>query len=172
MGFGPLRHGSLPFQATGEAKRSYTERCMSHQKVPMPSLLFVCVGNTCRGPMAEALAKRLRPDWKIDSAGTYVTSATPSGDAVAAMQMIGIDIQGHKATSVSSADLDEFQFVVFLCKDAKQNFLAHYPIETTKIRDLFVDDPYGNDFIEYVRCRKAISRCLSALLSDLDAQTR
>ena len=32
-------------------------------------VLFVCWGNAYRSPVAEALLKKLRPEWKIDSAG-------------------------------------------------------------------------------------------------------
>jgi protein-tyrosine phosphatase len=35
-------------------------------------ILFVCSGNAYRGPLAEALLKKLRPDLQVDSAGTQV----------------------------------------------------------------------------------------------------
>jgi len=34
-------------------------------------LLFVCSGNACRSPLAEALLKKLRPDINVDSAGIH-----------------------------------------------------------------------------------------------------
>jgi len=34
-------------------------------------VLFVCTGNACRSPLADALLKKLRPDIEVDSAGTY-----------------------------------------------------------------------------------------------------
>jgi protein-tyrosine-phosphatase len=36
-----------------------------------PKVLFVCTGNACRSPLAEALLKKLRPDVEVDSAGTH-----------------------------------------------------------------------------------------------------
>lgn len=34
-------------------------------------VLFICTGNACRSPLAEALLKKLRPDVDVDSAGTH-----------------------------------------------------------------------------------------------------
>ncbi|HRI16518.1 MAG TPA: protein-tyrosine-phosphatase, partial [Verrucomicrobiota bacterium] len=66
----------------------------------MKTLLFVCTGNTCRSPMAEALARRAlanRPGWRVYSAGLgAVNGQPPSPHAVRAMRMLGLDISGHR----------------------------------------------------------------------------
>lgn len=36
----------------------------------MPSILFVCVHNACRSQIAEALGRKLAPDWTVASAGS------------------------------------------------------------------------------------------------------
>jgi protein-tyrosine-phosphatase len=113
--------------------------------------------------MAEALAKRLWPGAVIKSAGTHVTSDKPTADAVAAMRMIDLDISRHRATSADEFDLDSFQFVVFLCAQAKRELLATRFLDMEKIRDMFVEDPYGDEFVQYVRCRKQIRERLSKL---------
>ena len=43
-------------------------------------VLFVCSGNAHRSPLAEALLKKMRPDWTVDSAGVQV--AIPIADEV------------------------------------------------------------------------------------------
>ena len=43
-------------------------------------VLFVCSGNTHRSPLAEALLKKAKPDWVVDSAGVHV--AIPVADDV------------------------------------------------------------------------------------------
>jgi protein-tyrosine-phosphatase len=35
------------------------------------NVLFICKGNICRSPIAEALLKALRPNWKVDSCGIF-----------------------------------------------------------------------------------------------------
>lgn len=39
--------------------------------MPKLKVLFVCTGNACRSPLADALLKKFRPDIVVDSAGTY-----------------------------------------------------------------------------------------------------
>ena len=67
------------------------------------SLLFVCQGNTCRSPMAAALAQRRWSGCKIQSAGISVLSAGQGAayEAAAAMRRRGIDIGAHKTTSMA-----------------------------------------------------------------------
>ncbi len=70
-------------------------------------LLFVCTGNTCRSPMAEAIAKRAATsrgwtDVEGRSAGVAAyTGDIASGGAVRAAKKNGVDISGHQATPLT-----------------------------------------------------------------------
>ena len=77
-------------------------------------ILFVCTGNTCRSPMAEALLQReLRGQdgFTVESAGLGALVGHPASEhSVALMDELDLDISGHRARQihpdmVSEADL-------------------------------------------------------------------
>ncbi len=67
----------------------------------MKRLLFVCVKNTSRSQMAEALAKKLLPGVEAYSAGIHPGEKV-NPVAVEAMREVGLDISGHRAKHVSA----------------------------------------------------------------------
>src|SRR3546814_7916406 len=84
------------------------------------SVLFVCLGNICRSPLAEAAfsreARRLGLDVDIDSAGTGTWHIGPPPDsrasAVAARN--GVDIAHLRARQVTADDFRRFDYIVAL----------------------------------------------------------
>jgi len=55
----------------------------------MPSILFVCVHNACRSQIAEAICKKLAPDWTVASAGSN-PSAQVDPKAVRILEQHGL----------------------------------------------------------------------------------
>ena len=86
----------------------------------MTSILFVCLGNICRSPLAEAAfraeAERLGLDVRIDSAGTgdWHVGEAPDSRAIAAARRNGVDISHLRARQVTAEDFERFDHIVAL----------------------------------------------------------
>ncbi len=128
-------------------------------------LLFVCVENSCRSQMAEALARRL------GGARVQALSAgsRPSGvvnpQAVASMLEIGIDLAAHASKSLEQAapaGAAPFDAVVTMgCGDACPWVPARRRV------DWQIPDPRDLEPAEFARVRDQIGRHVQALLDEL-----
>ena len=99
------------------------------------AVLFVCLGNICRSPLAEAAfraeAGRLGLAVEIDSAGTggWHAGEPPDRRAIATARGHGIDISGYRARKVTAADFRRFTHIVAL------DFENYADLERLKPRD-------------------------------------
>ncbi len=88
----------------------------------MTSVLFVCTGNICRSPTAEAIFRNLTResglDCYVDSAGThgYHTGEGPDHRTVRVAKERGVDMSGLAARQFVAEDLDRFDFVIAMDK--------------------------------------------------------
>jgi protein-tyrosine phosphatase len=86
----------------------------------MIRVLFVCLGNICRSPTAEAVLRELARreaaelDLEVDSAGThgYHTGSPPDERSIAAARRRGIDMTGLRARVVEKADFERYDLVL------------------------------------------------------------
>ncbi len=87
-----------------------------------PRILFVCLGNICRSPTAEAVLRSMAPDIAIDSAGTggWHVGNPPHPPAVLAAARRGYDMSGLRARQVTTADFDRFDRIVVMDGDNLQ----------------------------------------------------
>ena len=83
-------------------------------------ILFVCLGNICRSPLAEgamrAAAGEAGLDVAVDSAGTgdWHVGKSPDPRAVAVAKSKGVDISGLRARQVSAQDFDDYSHIFAL----------------------------------------------------------
>ncbi len=85
-------------------------------------LLFVCLGNICRSPMAEGVFRRVAEEegvlhlFEIDSAGLgdWHTGQAPDARAQAAAASRGIDISGQSARQVTRNDYARFDLLLVM----------------------------------------------------------
>lgn len=127
----------------------------------MVNVLFVCMGNICRSPMAEGIFRReiekagLLGKVEIDSAGThsYHIGSPPDNRALAAIKKRGVDISGLRGRQVAPIDFDRFDYILAMDRDnlgiLKRSAPAHAQDKprlllsfSESYRDQEVPDPY------------------------------
>lgn len=134
-------------------------------------VLFVCSGNTCRSPMAEAIAhKVLGPSVHVESAGSHAHMRDPpAANAVKTVRdMLGVDISSHRSRSVYHVHIMKFDYVVPLADNVREDLEASFPGLGEKLLPSWgIDDPYRGDMFTYeVTAGKILKRMeeLSAFL--------
>jgi protein-tyrosine phosphatase len=86
----------------------------------MRSIVFVCLGNICRSPLAEGYARhrlaQLGLDWEVDSAGTgsWHVGEPPCERSIAVARRHGIDIAAQRARQITLHDAKHFDLVIAL----------------------------------------------------------
>lgn len=108
-------------------------------------LLFVCLGNICRSPLAEAAMRaagaRAGLDLEIDSAGTgaWHVGNSPDRRSQAVALRHGIDISRYQARQVTPADFRRFDWILALDPDNLRDLRAIAPTDATARIDLLMD---------------------------------
>ncbi len=122
------------------------ERERATQDAARKKVLFICIGNMCRSPMAEALANAYGGDvLRAQSAGVN-PGFMPARNTRTVLAEKNIDLGDHIPKAVESVDLDRFDLVVNM---------SGYPIPATKtkVEVWEVEDPIGQSEEAYRRVR-------------------
>ena len=132
----------------------------------MKRVLFLCVGNSCRSQMAQALFQhhaRGRAGFEAKSAGTKPAKAV-SRLAIEAMAEKGIDISGQKPKPLTG-ELMEWAdtFISIGCGVEDSCPVFFLP----KFEDWGIEDPYEGTIEDYRKTRDEIEKKVMALLDSL-----
>ena len=154
---------------------------MIHQLLVGKNILFVCSGNSCRSPMAEALFKKLlaqklgyEPDdlgelgYTIHSAGTFALGGGwASQNAVKVMEDMGCDIGRHIARPVTATMVQEADRIYCMSPSHLRQLVEWNPGIESKIlllREDGISDPIGGDLEAYRTCAHEIEAAIQDIL--------
>jgi protein-tyrosine phosphatase len=154
---------------------------------PSPrTLLFVCKGNICRSPFAEAMARRRIPvGLPIICRSAGIEVGLPEGcprEAIAAAEMFGVDLSAHRSRRidqglVAGADM-VFAMEVWQLSRLRKIFPQYKermfllplfdgspPGQVDASRLLNISDPYGRTLKEFIECFERIDASLKGIFS-------
>ena len=142
----------------------------------MKRILFVCTGNTCRSPMAQAFAndtfKAQGLLLKALSCGVYASVDSPaSANSVAVMTEHGLCLSAHKSKLVQEKEMKNAEVVIAMTKGHKTHLLGMFPQHEGKIFTLLemceesgdVADPFGGCMEVYKKCGDQIKKYIDKI---------
>lgn len=150
------------------------------------SVLFVCLGNICRSPLAEGVfrdvAEKHGLTLRLDSAGTgaWHVGSAPDPRSVAVALKHGVDISGQQARKVATRDFDDFDLILGMDRSNVDDLRQMHATQGDKVH-LFLDyalgvrrdvpDPYYGGADGFDAVYRMILEASEALAHKLAART-
>jgi protein-tyrosine phosphatase len=144
-------------------------------------LLFVCLGNICRSPLAEGIMKHKIAeqglDWEVDSAGTggWHAGDLPDSRSIQVAQKHGVDLTYQRARKLRSIDYEPFdriyvmdsinyQDVKRLANEDEYHKIELIMNEVEPHRNINVPDPYYGEGDGFEHVFQMLDRACDAII--------
>ena len=148
------------------------------------NILFVCLGNICRSPLAEGILKQLYEEHgisgRVDSCGLVDWNVGNPADqrAIQVAKENGIDITGHRARQIHISDFKSYDAIIIMDSQNEKaiNKLApdHGRSKIHKITEFDntlsggdIEDPYHSDKAAFKKTFKLLNHLCENLINEL-----
>lgn len=150
-------------------------------------ILFVCSGNTCRSPLAAAIARRMAvarglDELRITSAGTGALDGSPASDGSLLVGLErGLDLATHRARLLTRALVAEHDLILVMGAGhleqaealggaGKSELLTAYAAGSASGHG--IADPYGSDLAQYRETADELEREIARVIDRLASARR
>lgn len=147
-------------------------------------IAFVCTGNICRSPYAEAKMKELISQLNLTcfEISSYGTNTTPGKSvdptALEAAKARGVDLLPHRTKQITAEIIKEMDLIIFM---GSNHYLALQKLDNTahkksiylgaillsKTPEYLIEDPYNHDQEVFVYCYQTMDYALHLLINEI-----
>lgn len=152
-------------------------------------ILFVCLGNICRSPIAHGLlqhkAQQLKLGWEIDSSGTsdWHEGELPNENSIRVMQQHGIDITYQRSRPLRRKDMENFDIIYVMDSSNYKDVtdMAKSELEISKVHLILnevnpgknepVPDPWGLTEKHYEKVYEMLDEATDKIIEEHSVST-